>query len=351
MKRIVLILFAWVMLGSGWAALAAPPADRPWLVFGQRQGDRRTIYLAERDGSGLQTVATGKDLLVSLQGKHFLYVDGQKLYEYFPATKSSRLVRQFTEAKIIIQVISDEPDQAIVAGLNEYQTNWYILEFSDGSLRKIDNPARNAGGSGGFPSPDQSAVAIVKSAFMDFRYGLTLKQNKKADWNLPANLTVLPDLRWSPDSKWLALYAKPFDSNLDGLYSLYVLDVAKRQLKLVQEKSFAVLFFNLLQAGPFTPDWSSDSKTLLYSYQPYGTSGRTGIYQYQVETGQKTALVQGDGRNEAPLWAPDDRSIAFISTRDTGEEQLYVMDNRGGAIRRISPAQGTTEWAKWYQPK
>lgn len=352
MKRLLFLVLAWVLGSSATVALAAgdlPAKQQAGLVFSQHNGAQHTIYLAERDGSGRREVASGADLAVYIEGRHFLYVIGQKLYEYDPATQKSHLVHQFSEAKILVQVISKEPDQAIVAGVNDYQTNWYILEFSDDSVRKVDSP-NFRGTSAGVASPDQSTVAIVKSAILDFRYGLTVKQNKKADWTLPNDLTVLPEFKWSPDSKWLAFYAKKFDSNLDGFYSLYLLDVPNRQLQLIQEKSFTVLFFSL-RAGAYTPDWSADSKALIYSYQLYGTVGRTGLYEYRVDSGKKTLLTGGDTLNEYPRWAPDGRNIAFISTREAGQAQLYVMDERGEAIHRISPDQGTTEWALWYQPE
>jgi Tol biopolymer transport system component len=52
------------------------------------------------------------------------------------------------------------------------------------------------------------------------------------------------------------------------------------------------------------------------------------------------ALTSGDSYDTKPAWSPDDRQIAFLSSRDAalGEFSLYVVDADGSNLQRIGSA-------------
>ncbi len=347
MKRFRYIIFLALLVGcwlaSAYAADVAP--GRTWLAFKQIVEKEQTVYLADPAGWSKQAVVTGSKVAVFIQGKRFLYLQGQKLYEYYVADGSRRFICEFKEPKIALEVMSDGPDQALVAAEDELGVNWYILELSDGSVRKI--AMRGGFGSKQLSSPDQSTAIAFKPGLMDFRIGLAVQQKKRVIWESPGDQMVIPEAVWSPDSKYFAFYAKKYDENYDGFYNLYLFDVAARKLKLVQDRSFTVLFSNL-RMGPFAPTWSVDGKSLVFQYQLYGTVGRTGLLKYQVETGKKTLLGTSDGVNEYPSWSPDNQWIAVLTSREGNGQQVWVTDPQGEQWQRIAPAQGVTEWAQWY---
>ncbi|HJT36908.1 MAG TPA: S9 family peptidase, partial [Actinomycetota bacterium] len=59
-------------------------------------------------------------------------------------------------------------------------------------------------------------------------------------------------------------------------------------------------------------------------------------------------LTSGTKKDSAPRWSPDGRSIAFTSTRDKDEAQLYVIAVDGGEARRLTDmkeAIGDVAWS------
>jgi Tol biopolymer transport system component len=64
--------------------------------------------------------------------------------------------------------------------------------------------------------------------------------------------------------------------------------------------------------------------------------GRPKIYTIALETGTITRLTSGPGwRDEKPVWSPDGRQIAFVSTRE-GNYDIYVMQADGTGVRRLT---------------
>src|SRR5205823_577644 len=47
-------------------------------------------------------------------------------------------------------------------------------------------------------------------------------------------------------------------------------------------------------------------------------------------------LTRPPGQSEIPVWSPDGRRIAFVSTRDQGLPELYVMNADGTGQRRLT---------------
>jgi hypothetical protein len=53
-------------------------------------------------------------------------------------------------------------------------------------------------------------------------------------------------------------------------------------------------------------------------------------------SGTPTPLTNSAGSNAAPAWSPDGTKIAFTSTRDDGNLEIYVMDADGGNQTRLT---------------
>lgn len=58
-------------------------------------------------------------------------------------------------------------------------------------------------------------------------------------------------------------------------------------------------------------------------------------------------LTHGPGRDSSPAFSPDGRRLAFVSTRNDGPAQLYVMSFGGGEARRVTDLPTAVIDPKW----
>lgn len=138
---------------------------------------------------------------------------------------------------------------------------------------------------------------------------------------------------WSPDGRRLvfAVYRK-------GQADLYVVDRDGRHLRrLTRAKS---------DEGVAAGAWSPDGKTILLTRWPVGGFGD--VYALNVRTGAVRRLTFSKAEDGDASWSPDGERIVFGSTRDRNPE-VYVMNADGSNQRNVSrnPAE---DFADTWQP-
>lgn len=345
---LLLVIFSYSALGN---------TGTEYLVFSQVSGDQSTVYMYQPDSQVVDQVVRGKNISVFLQGKYFLYFKEQKLFQYNIMTHEAKELAGFKEKELYLEVIPDGPEQALVVAKDEFVVNWYVLELSDGSVRRVNQPPAQSGNSQTpkIASPDKNAVAVIKPHGFSQNFAITIQEKEngklKTTWSLPQGLTIVPDWPiWSPDSKRIAFYGKEANG-FEGFYSLYLFDLVKKDLILVENQVFAKYIFSNIGMRSFIPAWSKDGKYLVFQSQPNGLPNRSSIVKYDVTTGKKQVLTQSAGSNDYPYWSLSDRYISFLSNRETEDRQLYIIDPQGANLKRVSPQEGFTEWAEWYRPE
>src|SRR5689334_20352029 len=86
------------------------------------------------------------------------------------------------------------------------------------------------------------------------------------------------------------------------------------------------------------PQLSPDGKLVAYTVTKPSLKENRGtarIWLADVATGTSRQLTAGPGSDRQPRWSPDGRTLAFVSTRESGP-QLWLLPVAGGEARRLT---------------
>jgi Tol biopolymer transport system component len=132
-------------------------------------------------------------------------------------------------------------------------------------------------------------------------------------------------LSWSPDGREI-VFAGVHDVVVatDAYASdLYVVKVRNGKTRRLTDTDFEAA----------SPSWGRGGRIV------FAGEGRdrksSGLYTISSEGGQPAALTPPANGDTAPALSPDGRRVAFMSTRDGGKYQLYVMNVDGSGARRL----------------
>ena len=70
------------------------------------------------------------------------------------------------------------------------------------------------------------------------------------------------------------------------------------------------------------------------------------IFVHDLATGEERQFTYGDHNDGQPVWSPDGRYLAFVSTRDK-KTGIYVMPTRGGAENLLMELDGAIMDLQW----
>ena len=160
-----------------------------------------------------------------------------------------------------------------------------------------------------------------KIAFVSLRDGNAEIYVMNADGSgLPTNLTnndaFDADPTWSPDSRQIA-----FASNRDGGgFQIYVMNAdGLEQTRLPNNRRF--------DTWNSFPNWSHDGTRIVFQSRDK-SEGPFQIYVMSVYGDAEPVQLTSKGDNESPEWSPNDRLIAFTTSRD-GNAEIYIMNANG----------------------
>jgi Tol biopolymer transport system component len=182
--------------------------------------------------------------------------------------------------------------------------------------------------SAGTFSPDGRYFAIaVKHKDRDDLVILDVPRDREVRrMMLPLNGLTTP--AWSPDGKQLV-----FTGYDGGLSDLFIVNVDGTGLRrLTTDK-----------AADLQPSWSPDGKSIAFTTdRGPGTDfntleiGNMRLALYHLDTGVIELLGHMNvGKNINPVWAPDGRSLAFVSDR-TGINNVYLYDFDDGNVYQLT---------------
>jgi len=152
---------------------------------------------------------------------------------------------------------------------------------------------------------------------------------------------------WSPDGQRLA-----FSGSRGGITDLYVVDTDGKHFRQLTDDRF----------GDLQPQWSPDGRTIAFATDR-GAGADLDLLRFphwqialfDLDAGSVQVLPGQAGLNTNPQWAPDSKSLAFVSDRtgianvflfDLATREHYQLTNVVGAVAAFTEYSPTISWAR-----
>ncbi|MDX1745489.1 MAG: basic secretory protein-like protein, partial [Halobacteriales archaeon] len=265
----------------------------PLMAGRQAPGEVGALLLAPETGSGEQNVSPS----VSPDGRYVAFLSEKDLFSI------DLFIADARTGEIVRKLVSANSDPHFDA------------------LRFID--------SAGDWSPDGERFVFVVTAEGDSE--LSIVEVESGDIQEKIDLPGVGSITsptWSPDGRWIA-----FSGNEGGISDIYMYDVQEGDIVQVTDDKYADL----------QPAWSPDGRTLAFTSDrgPYTdfeklVFGKPQLSFVDVDTREvRTLDLFGDVKHINPQFAPDGRSVYFVSDQD-GFSDIYQYTFANEEVRRIT---------------
>src|SRR2546421_1011021 len=250
----------------------------------------------------------------------------------------------------------DGRDIAYFSERNSFFVDLYLADAETGRVeRRLVKSTLNSNFeslrfiySAGSFSPDGRYFAIAaKHKDRDDLVILDVKRDREVR-RIAIPLNGLTTPAWSPDGKQLV-----FTGYDGGLSDLFIVNADGSDLRRLTNDKYADL----------QPAWSPDGKTIAFATDRGPATdfsqlrfGNMRIGLYHLDDSSIELLPHTEhGKNINPVWAPDGRSIAFVSDRsgisdvylyDFGDHNLYQLTDVFTGVTGITPLSPALSWAR-----
>jgi dipeptidyl aminopeptidase/acylaminoacyl peptidase len=229
---------------------------------------------------------------------------------------------------------------------NEHDAALYVVPAAGGAAKRLGASVRIVNRPVPRPhlrwSPDGSMLSLLA-----IDHDAPQVMAVPLDGSAPRALTeaaegVMGAFEWSPDGKSIAyLTTDPTPKAKPMVIHVGAPDPATRiAVRAVSGGAARMLTPPAHYVDSF--DWSPDGAEIAYAAAPisgFNAQYETRIYAVPVTGGAPRAIVDRSGMNERPLYAPDGRSIAFVSSNGRAElmapRSLAIVAAAGGAPRML----------------
>jgi len=231
----------------------------------------------------------------------------------------------------------DGRDIAYFSERNSFFVDLYLADAETGRVkRRLVKSTLNSNfeslrfiNSAGSFSPDGRYFAIAaKHKDRDDLVILDVKKDEEVR-RIPIPLNGLTTPSWSPNGKQLV-----FTGYDGGLSDLFIVNADGSDLRRLTNDKYADL----------EPAWSPDGKTIAFTTDRGGATdfstlkfGNMRIGLYHLDDGRIELLKHMDqGKNVNPAWAPDGRSLAFVSDRGDGISNIFLYEFADGNVYQLT---------------
>jgi Tol biopolymer transport system component len=337
-----------------------------WAYIGQKWGDEVIGAILQATMTGGIEQAFRRVLGLSLDRLSNEWRDAVQAW-YLPQIAEHQKARQF--ARVVLDKKQSggtlhvapqiSPDGRRIVYLSERNFFFVDLYIADAESGRVDRrlirssfdanfeTLRFVNSTGSWSADGQRFAISAKSGDEDNLVILDVARGREvARYRLGLNAILNPT--WSPDGTRLA-----FTGSEGGISDLYVVGSDGQNLRRLTDDRYADL----------TPSWSPDGRTIAFTTdRGPGTDfnvlrfGNLRIALYHVDTDSIEILPEMEvGKNVNPVWAPDGRSLAFLSDRggiddlylyDFGTRRAYQLTHAFTGITGITDLSPAISWAR-----
>ena len=336
-----------------------------WAFIGEKWGDEAIGQILQAsvsggvEGSFKRTLGVTLDDLVSEWRDAVQTTYLPQLADHYRARRIAQplLTQKRSEGTLHLApaLTPDGRQIAYFSEKNSFFVDLYLADAETGKvLRRLVKSTFSSNyeslrfiNSAGSFSPDGRYFAIAaKRKDRDDLVILDVKKDEEAR-RIPLPLNGLTTPSWSPDGKQLV-----FTGYDGGVTDLFVVGADGKNLHRLTNDKYADL----------QPSWGPDGKTIAFATDrgaatDFGTLtfGNLRIALFHLDRGTIDVLGHMDqGKNINPAWAPDGRSLAFVSDRsgisniflyDFGDANIYQLTDMYTGVSGITPFSPCLSWA------
>jgi len=337
-----------------------------WAFIGEKWGDEAIgqILQAAVSGGGVEgsfkrTLGVTLDDLVSQWRDAVQTTYLPQLADHYRARRIAQplLTQKRSEGTLHLApaLTPDGRQIAYFSEKNSFFVDLYLADAETGKvLRRLVKSTLSSNyeslrfiNSAGSFSPDGRYFAIAaKRKDRDDLVILDVQKDEEVR-RIPLPLNGLTTPSWSPDGKQLV-----FTGYDGGVTDLFVVGADGTNLHRLTNDKYADL----------QPSWGPDGKTIAFATDRGPatdfdtlTFGNLRIALFHLDKGTIDVLGHMDqGKNINPAWAPDGRSLAFVSDRsgisniflyDFGDANIYQLTDMYTGVSGITPYSPCLSWA------
>ncbi|MFC2121988.1 T9SS type A sorting domain-containing protein, partial [Bacteroidota bacterium] len=183
---------------------------------------------------------------------------------------------------------------------------------------------------------------VVSQTVGTIAYSITPPNNNNEIFTINSDGTGLKQLTyhdgrdagpsWSKDASKIAFYTH-FDEN--NTWSIFVMDADGHNLQRLTNEN---------EVWDCSPSWSPDGTLIVFARQYPLQNYLSEIWMMDADGGNQHHLNSVIGRG--PEWSPDGSKIVFVSDID-GDSEIYVMDDDGNNIQKLTENNAEEWWPAW----
>ena len=318
-----------------------------WAYMGEKWGDEAIGEILQASVSSGVEGAVKRALGISLDDLFNEWRDAvqttylPQLAEHYKARRIAQpvLTKKRSDGTLHLApaLSPDGRDIAYFSERNSFFVDLYLADAETGRVkRRLVKSTLNSNFeslrfiySAGSFSPDGRYFAIAaKHKDRDDLVILDVKRDREVR-RIAIPLNGLTTPAWSPDGKQLV-----FTGYDGGLSDLFIVNADGSDLRRLTNDKYADL----------DPAWSPDGKTIAFTTDRGGETdfgtlkfGNMRIGLYHLDDGRIELLKHMDqGKNINPVWAPDGRSLAFVSDRGDGISNIFLYDFTDSNIYQLT---------------